>query len=125
MRKEIHGIFETKNSTKDQIKKYKNREKELDNDCNSAFRYVCSGFMSIIIKNCRGGKERSKKKIDDFRSKLGFKLHDITISKEESVRTKIIKAFSNERTPLQHPFLSYQTDLYFPEHKLAIEVEGK
>ena len=34
--------------------------------------------------------------MDDFRRKLGFKLHDITMNKEESVTTKILKAFSNE-----------------------------
>ena len=41
-------------------------------------------------------KEEAEKK-DDFRSKLGFRLHDITMSKEESVTTKIIKAFSKEK----------------------------
>ena len=80
--------------------------------------------MSRIIQNCRGEKGRSEK-IDDFRSKLGFRLYDITMIKEESVRAKIIKAFSNEKTLPQYSVLSYQTDLYFPEHKLAIEVDEK
>ena len=62
---------------------------------------------------------------DNFRCKLGLTLHDITISKEESVTIKIIKAFSNEKILLQHPVLNYQIDLYFPEHKLAIEVDEK
>ena len=70
-------------------------------------------------------KEGVKKKIDDFRCKLRFKLHDITVSKEESVTLKIIKAFSNEKILLQHPVLNYQIDLYFPECKLAIEVDEK
>ena len=70
-------------------------------------------------------KEGVKKKIDDFRCKLGFKLHDITMSKEESVTIKIIKAFSNEKILLQHHVLNYQIDLYFPEHKLAVEVDEK
>ena len=43
------------------------------------------------------------------------------MGKEESVTTKIIKAFSNEKTLPQHSVLSYQNDLYFPEYKLAIE----
>ena len=55
--------------------------------------YVRNDVMSRIKKNRRGEKGRGKKKIDDFRSKLGFKLYDITMSKEESVTTKIIKAF--------------------------------
>ena len=45
------------------------------------------------------------------------------MSKEESVTAKIIKAFSNKRTLPQHSVLSYQIDLYFPEHKLAMEID--
>ena len=47
------------------------------------------------------------------------------MGKEESVTTKIIKAFLNEKTLPQHSMLSYQIDLYFPVHKLAIEVDQK
>ena len=80
--------------------------------------------MSKIIKNCRGEKKAKKKNTSDFRYKLGFKLHDIIMCKEESV-TKIIKAFSNEKILLQHSVLSYQIDFQFSEHKLAIEVDEK
>ena len=66
-----------------------------------------------------------KKKIDDFSGKLGFRLHDITMSKEESITTKVIKTFSKEKIPPQHSVLSCQTDLYFPRHKLAIQVDEK
>ena len=45
--------------------------------------------------------------------------------KEESVITKIIKVFSNEKILLQHSVLNYQTDLFFSEHKLAIEVDER
>ena len=44
---------------------------------------------------------------------LGFKLQDITMNKEESVTTKIIKPFSNESILPQHSVLSYQIDLFF------------
>ena len=54
VRKEIHGVFETKNPTKDQVKKYKRRENELVNNSNATFVYVRSDLMSRIIKNCRG-----------------------------------------------------------------------
>ena len=87
MRKEIHGVFEAKNPTKDQIRKCKRREKELDNNCNSTFVYDRSDLISRIIKNCRGEKRRAERKTDDFRCKLGFRLCDITMSKEESVTT--------------------------------------
>ena len=70
-------------------------------------------------------EKEEAKKIDDSRSTLRFRLHDITISKEESVITKMIIAFSNKKTLPQHSVLSYQIDLYLPEHKLAIEVDEK
>ena len=45
--------------------------------------------------------------------------------KEESVPMKIIKVFSNEKISLQYSVLNYQINLYFSEHKLAIEVDEK
>ena len=68
-------------------------------------------------------KKTNKEEMGDFTTKLGFKLHDITMNKEESVAAKIIKAFPNEKTSPQHSVLSYHIDLYFTEHKLAIEVD--
>ena len=50
----MHGIFETKNPTEEQIKKYKMPKKELDKESNYSFKYVLGDFMSKIIKNCRG-----------------------------------------------------------------------
>ena len=60
VRKEIHGIFETKNPTKTQVKKYKRRGNELDNS-NATFVYVRSDLMSRIIKNCSSEKKGAKK----------------------------------------------------------------
>ena len=121
VRKEIWGIFKTKNPTKYQIRKYKRNEKELDKNCSkSRHVFVRSDLMTRIIKISRGGK-----KIDDFRSKLAFKLHDITMNKEESVTEKTVRAFSDESILTQHSVLSYQIDLYFPKYKLAIEVDRK
>ena len=57
VRKEIWGIFRTKNPTKDQIRKYKRCEKELDHNPTATFVYVHSDLMSKIIKNCSGEKK--------------------------------------------------------------------
>ena len=73
MRKEVWGILRSKNPTKDQIRKYKRREKELDHNSTATFVYVRFDLMSKTIKNCRGEKKRSIKKKNDFRCKLGFK----------------------------------------------------
>ena len=40
LRKEICGIFETRNPTNKQIRKYKRSQKEIDGESNSY--YVCS-----------------------------------------------------------------------------------
>ena len=62
VRKEIRGIFRTKNPTKDQIRKYKRREKELDHNSTATFVYVRSDLMSRIIKNCGGETKEGKHK---------------------------------------------------------------
>ena len=61
VRREIRGIFRFKNPTKDQIRKYKGREKELDHNSTASFVYVCSDLISKVIKNCRGEKKEAKK----------------------------------------------------------------
>ena len=73
-RKEIHGILRLKILLKVKSKNKKDVK------------------MLRIIKTCRG-----KKKQHDFRCKLGFTLHYITMSKEEPVTIKIIKTFSNKK----------------------------
>ena len=50
----------------------------------------------------------------EFRSKLGFKQHDIVLRKEQPMILKIMKTFSNEQTLPQHYILSYQIYIYFP-----------
>ena len=67
----------------------------------------------------------STPKAIEFRSKLGFEQHDIVLSKEHPVISKITKVFSKEKILLQHSALDYRTDLYFLKHKLAIEVAEK
>ena len=59
VRKEIHGPLETKNPTKEQIRKYKRAEKEINKKSkyNSKFKYVRSDLISKIIKNYRGVKK--------------------------------------------------------------------
>ena len=51
VRKEIHGVYGTKNSTREQIKEYKRRGKELNNKLSAIFCYICSDLMSRMIKN--------------------------------------------------------------------------
>ena len=58
-RKEIQDIFETECPTKEQIKKYKRSETEIDEkNVHASFlnEYARSDIMVKIIKNCKGVK---------------------------------------------------------------------
>ena len=126
-------MFQSKNPTEEQIRKYKRSEKELDKKSNSSFKYVCSDLMSKIIKNCRGvkkskdGIKRKEKEKDrkNFRSALYLKEHDIIITKEDSVISKIMKVFAKKKMKLQHSVLNYYIDVYFPKYRLAVEIDEK
>ena len=60
-----------------------------------------------------------------FRTTLRFNQHDLLMTKEQSVLTKIMKVFASGEILLEHSVLSYRTDLYFLKHRLAIEVDEK
>ena len=82
--------------------------------------------MEKIIKNCRVKKSnRDNTNRENFRILLGFKEKDLFITKEESVLIKIMKVLSMERILLQYFVLNYKIYVYFPEHKLAIEIDEK
>ena len=71
--KKTHGIYETKNPTKEQIKKYKMTERKIFgkyaslsedklNAKSSKKVYVKNDVMSTVIKRCRGEKKKVKEK---------------------------------------------------------------
>ena len=88
LRREMNGIFETKNIAKEQKKKYirtkKEINKELKNDYYN-YKYVKIDLMEKIIKNCRGVKKCSdgvnrmekENQREHFRSLLGFKENEM------------------------------------------------
>ena len=134
LRKVMYGIFETKNITKEQKKKYirtkKEIKKELKNDYYS-YKYVKSDLMEKIIKNCRGVKKCSdgvnriekENQRENFRSLLGFKENGIFQRKEYSVTLKIKKVFPNEIINEQYKVNKYFIDLIFPVHELGIDID--
>ena len=133
-RKNIQGIFETKNPTKKkQIKKYKRSQKEISKKPtdDTKTKYARNDLMENIIKNCRGlkkcndginrmGKEEQRK---NFRTLLGFRKHDIMLTKEQSVLKSVIDAFEGENMQTQYSVKGYRIDLYFHDYRLAIEVD--
>ena len=84
--KEFYGIYETKNLTKEQIKKCKMTEREIFEKCNDLSEdelntksnksvYVENDVMTVGIKRCRGEKKKRRKKnkwihkkVDDSRT---------------------------------------------------------
>ena len=88
----IKGIFKTKTPTKEQTGKYKRHAKEVDNDLTRI--YIHEDFSLSIIMDCRMPASI------EFRIKLGFNQHDLMMTKEQSVLTKIIKVFSSEEVLL-------------------------
>ena len=79
--KEIYGICETKNSTKEQINEYKmtkreiyekldNLSKEESNTKSNKNIYVRNDVMTTIIKRCKGEKKIGLRAMDGFRKKI-------------------------------------------------------
>ena len=71
--KEIYGIYETKNFTKKQIRKYKMTERKIfekyanliEDELSKKINinvFVKNDVMTTVIKRCRGGKKKSRKK---------------------------------------------------------------
>ena len=61
----------------------------------------------------------------EFRSKLGFKQYDITLTKEPSVLKSVMDAFEGENMQTQYSVLAYRIDPCFHDYKLATEVDEK
>ena len=59
----------------------------------------------------------------NLKRNLGFTLHDVNNTKEQPVTNSIKDAFEGENMQTQYTVLNYRTDLYFHEHKLAIEID--
>ena len=66
--------------------------------------------------DCRTDKSCSLKR------NLGFRLHDVINTKEQTVLESIKNAFEGEDMQTQYSVLGFRSDLYFHKYKLAIEV---
>ena len=102
--KEIYGICETKNPSKEQVNEYKMTKKQIYkkftnlsekelNTKNNKKTYVRNDVMTTIIKRCRGEKTRGIRAIDGFRNKLMIPDSEIPKCPEFEVKSKIGKIF--------------------------------
>ena len=69
------------------------------------------------IMDCRTDESCNLKK------NLGFRLHDVINTKEQTVINSIKDAFEGEDIETQYSVLGYRIDLYFHNYTLAIEVD--
>ena len=80
------------------------------------------GFLRIdltlkIIMDCRTDGLCSLKR------NLGFNLHDVINTKEQTVLRSIKDVFEGEDMQTQYTVIGYRIDLYFHKHKLVIQVD--
>ena len=83
----------------------------------SGRRFLHIDLALKIIIDCRTDKSCS------IKEKLGFKLHDVINTKEQTIINSIKDTFEGENIQTQYSVLGYRIDLYFHEYKFAIEVD--
>ena len=98
---------------------YKQRRDELVNNPRkqSSRRFLSSDLALKIIMDCRTAESCN------FKRNLGFKLHDVINTKEQTVLESIKDIFEGEDMQIQYSILGYRIDLYFYEYTLAIEAD--
>ena len=70
-----------------------------------------------VIMDCRIDESYNLKR------NLGFRLHDVVNTKEQTVINSIKDAFEVEDMQTQYSVFCYLIDLYFHKHKLTTEVD--
>ena len=103
--KEIYGICETKNPSKEQVNEYKMTKKQIYKNFTNLSQeklntidkktYVKNDVMTTTIKRCRGEKKRGIRAIDGFRNKLMIPDSEIPKCPEFEAKSKIRKIFKN------------------------------
>ena len=125
--KEIYGICETKNPSKEQVNEYKMTKKQIYkkftnlsqeklNTINNKKTYVKNDVMTTVIKRCRGEKTRGIRAIDGFRNKLIIPDFEISKCPEFETKSKIGKIFKNHNFLEEYSVRVYIIDPYFYKH---------
>ena len=123
--KEIYGICETKNPSKEQVNEYKRTKKQiykkftnLSQEKLNTIKKTCvkNDVMTTTIKCCIGVKTRGIRAIDGFRNKLVIPDSEIPKCLEFEVKSKIGKIFKNHNLLEEYSVRIYKIDPYFSEH---------
>ena len=88
---------------------YKKHKYELVNEAKKQLnrRFLCSDLALKIILDCRTDESCN------FKRNLGFRLHDVINTKEQTVLESIKNAFEREDMEIQYSVLGYRIDIYF------------
>ena len=105
--------------TKKYDEEYKKYRYELINDPikQPNRKFIRNDLALKIIMDCRTDESCNLKR------NLGFTLHDVINTKEQTVINSIKDAFEGENMQSQYTVLNYRIDLYFHKYKLATEVD--
>ena len=95
------------------------------------YKYTKNNLMGKIIKNCRGVKKCNdglnrldkEDRRQNFRILLGFKENEIYERKEYSIVKRIKEILKKQTIIEQYRIEKYFIDLFFPVHKLGIEID--
>ena len=100
-------------------KKYKECRYELIDDPikQSHRKFICNDLALKIIMDCTTDQSCN------FKRNLGFRLHDVINTKEQSVLNSVKYVFEGENIQTQYTVIGYRIDPYFHKYKLAIEVD--
>ena len=117
--KKNKSFCSTKFPTKAQVKKYKRKANEWDEDDDKSV-YICEDLACRIIRYTNLGVIET----DEFRTNLGIK-KDQSIRIEREIIATIMKIFAKEKMVRQYqiPGLRYLVSLCFAYHKLVIEID--
>ena len=79
-------------------------------------RFICNDLALKIIKDYKTDKS------GNFLKTLGFTLHDVINTKEQTAINSIKDVFEGENMQSQYTVLNHMIDLYFHQYKLAMKL---
>ena len=105
--------------TRKYLLKYRKQRPEFVNcsDFQPCRKLLHEKLAVAVITDCRTAESCK------FKRKLGFNLHDVFNTKGQTILELIKDKFEGEKMQTQYYVLGYRIDLYFHDHKLAIEVD--
>ena len=118
-----YGVKNINDLTKQKIRKYKIDRARLIKGSKHSM-YVSEDILVTIIMQSK----LSSLKTIEFRADLGFNQINLILKKEQSVVIPPLKAFFAEKNKATAQSLKnrrLRTDMYFSEHKFAVEIDEK